>query len=81
MCFFKVTIIIFIEYSQPSIFSTVLYIFMTLKFAAIICRTPVTMKQTRYHNSYTFRAASIMLEWEQPLEAASFSQKDFFQNT
>ena len=33
--FFKVTIIIFIEYSQPSIFSTVLYIFMTLKFAAI----------------------------------------------
>ena len=35
MCSFKGDIIISIEYSQPSILSTVLYIFQTLKFAAI----------------------------------------------
>ena len=32
---FKGTVIIYIEYSQPFILSTVLYIFLTLKFAAI----------------------------------------------
>ena len=57
------------------------HLIFPIHFLSVYIRTPVTVKQTRYHSSYTFRAASIMLEWEQPLEAASFSQKDFFQNT
>ena len=35
MVSFKGAIIIYIEYSQPSILSTIFYIFLTLKFAAI----------------------------------------------
>ena len=40
-------------------------------------KTPV---KSSYQNSYFFRAASIILKWEQPLEAVSSLQKDFFQN-
>ena len=41
----------------------------------------VTTKQTSYQSSYTFRATSIILKWEQPPGAATFSLKLFFQNT
>ena len=82
------TIIISIEYSQIPILSTVLYIFSEIKtcshpilrtyFLSVYFRTPATMKQTFYRSAYIFRVASIILKWEQLLEAASFSQKIFF---
>ena len=56
-----------------------------------ICNYPVLMmdfQHTLEHHSpwnkllsYIFRAASIMLKREQPLEWATFSQKAFFQNS
>ena len=51
------------------------------RFLSAYFRTPVTIKQTSYRNGYIFRATSIILKWEQLLETANFSQKDFFQNT
>ena len=47
-------------------------------FLSVYFRRPVIVKQTSYRSSYSLRAASIILRWEQPLEAASFLQKDFF---
>ena len=47
-------------------------------FLSVCFRTPITMKQTSHRSSYIFRAASIILKWEQPLEAATFCQKYFF---
>ena len=46
-------------------------------FVSVYFRTPVTVKQT-YWNSYILRAVSIINKREQPLQAATFSQKDFF---
>ena len=37
--------------------------------------------KTSHWSSYIFRAASIIPKWQQPLEAALFLQKYFFQNT
>ena len=75
------------RYSQQSILSTALYIFSEVKICShpfllthslfVYFRTPVTLKQTSYRSSYIFRAASIILKQQQPLEAATFSQKDF----
>ena len=77
ICSFRGTTIIFMENLQSSILSTLLHIFLPLKFAAIhFCyyiflsayfRTPVTLKQTSYRSSFIFRAVSIVLKWEQPL--------------
>ena len=85
---FRGAMIIFKEYSQPSILSTVLYIFLTLKSATIhfllrhlfsvYFKTSAAVKQTSYQSGDIFRAASIILKWEQQLEAATFWQKDFF---
>ena len=67
----KGTIIISKQYSQPSSFSMVLYIFLMLKFAGYVLsayfRKPVTVKQTSYQSSYIFRAWSIILKWQQLL--------------
>ena len=81
----------FLEYSQPSIVSTLLCISLMLKFALIqflqtpflstYLRTPVNMKQTYNRSSYFFKAALSIMKLEQPHEAATFSKKDFFQNT
>ena len=70
------------------IFSTLLRIFLMLKFALIqflpthflstYLRTPVNMKQTCYQSSCIFKAALFIMKWEKPHEAATFSQKDFF---
>ena len=49
-------------------------------FLSAYFRVPVTVKQISYRNSYIFRAASMILKWEQPLELATFLQKDFVQN-
>ena len=88
---FKGTIIIYREYLQPSILSTVLHIFPRLRFAAIqfygrnllspYFRTPVTVKQISYHSSCIFRIASIILKQEQPFEVATFLQTEVFKNT
>ena len=88
---FKGTIIIYREYLQPSILSTVLHIFLTLRFAAIqfygrnllstYFRTPVTVKQISYPSSCIFRTASIILKQEQPFEVSTFLQKEVFKNT
>ena len=43
----------------------------------VYLRTPATLEQTSNRSSYFFRAAMIILKLEQPLEAATFSQKDF----
>ena len=85
------TMIISKEDFQPSIFSTALYIFLMFKicshllllthFLALHFRTSITVKQTSYQRSYIFIAASVILKWEQPVEAASFSRKDFFFRT
>ena len=84
----EVTIIISVEHSQPSIPSTALYIFLALKFTpsqfflfSMFQQNTSHHKQTSYRNSYVSRVPSIILKWEQPLKAATFSQKDFFQNT
>ena len=83
----KDTITIFLEYSQPSILLTLLSISLTLKLAAIqFCdfllyyRTPITVKEISYRNNYIFRAALIILKWEQPLEVVPFCIT-FLQNT
>ena len=78
----------FLEYLQSSILSTLLCIFLMLKFVLIqfsptlflstYLRRPVNMKQTYYRSSYFFKAALLMMKWEQPHEAATFSQKYFF---
>ena len=70
------------------IFSTLLRIFLMLKFALIqflpthflstYLRTPVNMKQTCYQSSCIFKAALFIMKWQKPHEAATFSQKDFF---
>ena len=88
---FRVIIIISIEHSHPSIHAAVLYIFLMLKFAIIlssqrtffqfISEYPSRWKKTTYCSSYIFRAESFKLNWEKPLEVATFSQNDFFQNT
>ena len=64
---FKGAIIIYIEYSQPSILSTVLYIFLTLRFyqcnfLSTYFWTPVTVKQISYQSSCIFRTALIILK-------------------
>ena len=41
-------------------------------------RTPVTVKQTSYQSSYIFRAGSVILKWEQWIEAATSPQKIFY---
>ena len=46
-------------------------------FLSVYFRTPVTFKQTSYQSNDIFRLASIILKWEQPLQAAIFLQKDF----
>ena len=88
---FKGTIIIYREYLQPSILSTVLHIFPRLRFAAIqfygrnllstYFRTPVTVKQISYHSSCIFRTASIILKQEQSFEVATFLQTEVFKDT
>ena len=88
---FRVIIIISIGHTQPSILAAVLYIFLMLNFAIIpscqrtfiqcVSEHQSRWKKTTYCNSYIFRAASFKLKWEQPLEVATFTQNDFFQNT
>ena len=46
---------------------------LSTHFLSVYLRISVTVKQTSYQNSYIFRAASVILKWEQPLEAATFS--------
>ena len=85
---FKGARIIHIEYLEPSIFSTLLYIFCEVKicnhpilptqFLSAYFRTSVTVKQISCRSSCIFRAALIILIWEQPFEAATFSQNLFF---
>ena len=48
-------------------------------FLSAYFRTPVTVKQTPYRGTYTFRATSVILKQVQPLEAAIFLWEDFFQ--
>ena len=55
--------------------------FLPMLFLSAYFRTPVNMKQTYYQISYFFKAALFIMKWEQPHEAATFSKKDFFQNT
>ena len=50
-------------------------------FLSAYFRTPVSMKKTSYQSSYFFKAASIILKWEQPFEVAKFTRKYIFQNT
>ena len=85
---FRGTMIISKENLHPSILSTCTVHFSDIKischplllmhFLSVYFRTPVAVKQTSYRSSYIFRAASIILKWEQPLEAATFCQKYFF---
>ena len=83
---FKVTIIISITDSEPSILLTVLYIFLTLKFAAIQFHQHTFLESISEHKSlwnllkllYIFRVASIILKREWRLEAVTFLQKYFF---
>ena len=85
---FRGTMIISKEYSLPSILSTCTVYFSDVKicshphlltdFLSVYFRRPVAVKQTSYQSSYIFRAASIILKWEQPLEAVTFSQKYLF---
>ena len=48
---FKGTIIISIEYSQPSIYSIVLYIFLTLKFAYTQFHQRISFQRIPEHQS------------------------------
>ena len=47
-------------------------------FLSAYSRTPATLKQTSSQSSYIFRRASIILKREQPIEGATFLQKDSF---
>ena len=47
---------------------------LPMHFLSAYFRTQVNLKQMSYRSSYTFRAASTILKWEQPLEAATFLQ-------
>ena len=67
-----------VHFSDVKIYS---HLMLPTHFLSAYFRTPVTMKQTSYRSSYILRAPSMILKWEQPLEAAIFSQKDLFQNT
>ena len=65
----KVTIIISVEHSQPSIPSTALHIFLALKFApsqfflfSMFQQNTSHHKQTSYRNSYVSRVPSIILK-------------------
>ena len=76
----------YIVYSQQSIFSTVLYIFLTLEFEAIqfyqrtssVFKNTVTVKEISYRSRCILRGTSIITKWEQPLEGAIFRRKIFF---
>ena len=46
-------------------------------FLSVHFRTPVTVKQTSDQSNYIFRAGSIILKWEQSIEAATSSKKHF----
>ena len=80
MRFFRCIIIISTEYAEQSIFSVVLYIFLTLKFVSIHYRQRTFFQhiqntshhETDYRGGYIFRAASIILKGNLPLEAATF---------
>ena len=82
----SVTKINYIVYSQQSIFSTVLYIFLTLEFEAIqfyqrtfsVFKNTVTVKEISYRSRCILRGTSIITKWEQPLEGAIFWRKIFF---
>ena len=50
-------------------------------FLSAYFRIPVSVKKTSYQSSYIFKAASIILKWEQPFEVAKFTRKYIFQNT
>ena len=52
-----------------------------MHFLSAYFRTPGTVKETYYRSIYMSRAVSIRMKWEKPLEAATFSPRDFFQNT
>ena len=86
---FKVNVIISKEYSQPSILSTVLYIFLTVKFAVIKFCQRTFFKRISEHqspwNKLLIEASTFpeqyRLYWNEnsDFEAATFPQKDFFQ--
>ena len=63
MRYFKGTIIISIEYSQPSILSMVLYIFLTLKFAVIqFCRHTFNVFQNTSHREKNFLSKQLYFQ-------------------
>ena len=82
----KGTIIIYMEYSLPSILSTVWYIFSDVKMCShtslamqilsAYFGTPVTIKQFPYKSSCIFRAELIILKREH-LKQSFFRRKNF----
>ena len=87
---FRGTMIISKENLHPSILSTCTVHFSDIKischplllmhFLSVYFRTPVAVKQTSYRSSYIFRAASIILKWNESshLKQLLFRKKDFF---
>ena len=64
----KGTTIIFIEYSEPSILSTVLHVFLTLEFAAIQFCQRTFFQRISEHKS----------PWKKLIKAAVFSEQHRF---
>ena len=83
---FRNALIISKEYSQPSIFLTILYIFPTLKFANIHFNVlSFSVFQNTSHcetnflsNQLYFQTSIDYTEMRAAIEGASFSQKNFF---
>ena len=65
---FKGTIIISIEYSQPSIYSMVLYIFLTLKFAYTQFRQHISFQCIPEHQSLWDNFLSNQLYFQNSLD-------------